>query len=99
MLTLKMVLYGFPEKVTKISETCKEIFMAQFRYSQTILLRFSVILFYSNLYKKIMSNEQEVTSNEQKVTSNKQKVTSNEHKVTSNELKVTSNEQKVTSNQ
>ena len=84
-------------KVTSISEICKEKSVAEFRYSQTIFLRFTVILFHSNLDEKITSNEQKVTSNEQKVTSNEQKVTNNEQKVTNNELKVTSNEQKITS--
>ena len=73
--------------------------MAQFRYSQTIFLRFTVTLFHNNLDKKIMSNEQKLTSNEQKVTSHEQKVASNEENVTSNEQNVTSNEQKVTSNE
>ena len=61
-----------------MSEICKEISVAEFRYSQTIFLRFTVILFYSNLDKKITNNEQKVTGIEQKVTSNEQKVTSNE---------------------
>ena len=58
-----------PLKVTSISEICKEKSVAEFRYSQTIFLRFTVILFHSNLDEKITSNEQKVTSNEQKVTS------------------------------
>ena len=48
---------------------------AEFRYSQTILLRFTVILFHSNLEEKVASNEQKVTSNEQK--SNEQQAKSN----------------------
>ena len=63
--------------------------MAEFRYSQTIVLRFTN-LFQSNLDKKVTSNEQKVTSNEQKVTSNEQKVTNNEQKVTSNEQRAKS---------
>ena len=63
----------------------RKLSVAEFRYSQTILLRFTVILFHSNLEEKVASNEQKVTSNEQKVTNNKQKVTSNEQKLTSNE--------------
>ena len=41
--------------------------MAEFRYNQTIFLRFTVTLFHSNLDEKITSNEQKVTTNEQKV--------------------------------
>ena len=65
-------------------------------FVQTIFLRFTVILFHSNLDEKITSNEQKVTNYKQKVTSHKQKVvTSKEQKVTSREQKVMSNEQKV----
>ena len=69
----------------KISETCKETSVADFRYRQTISLRLTVTLFHCNLdekfkEQKLMSNEQKLTSNEQKVTSKKQKVTSNEQK-------------------
>ena len=53
------------------------MYVVEICYSQTIFLRFTVILFYSNLNKKITSNEENVASNEQKVTSNEQKVTSN----------------------
>ena len=58
--------------------------MAEFRYSQTIFLRFTVTLFHS----KQRANEQKVTSNEQKVTSNEQRAKSNEQRATSNEQKV-----------
>ena len=51
---------------------------AEFRYSKTILLRFTVILFHSDLEEKVTGNEQKVTSNKQEVTSNEQKLTSNE---------------------
>ena len=54
-------------------------------YSQTIILRFTVILFQSNLDRKVTRNEQKRTSNEQKVTSIEHKLKSNEQKVTSNE--------------
>ena len=60
------------EKVTKISEICKEISVGEFRYSQIIFLRFTAILFHSSLDEKVTSNEQKVTSNEQNVTSNEQ---------------------------
>ena len=81
----------------KSQRLARKIFVAEFRYSQTNLLRFKVILFDSNLDEKLTSNEQKVRSNEQKVTSNEQIVTSYEQKVTSYEQKVTSNEQIVTS--
>ena len=61
--------------------------MVEFRYSQTVLLRFTVILFHSNLDQKLTSNEQKVTSNNQEVTSNEQKLTSNEQKVQPQEKK------------
>ena len=70
----------------------RKIYVVEFRYCQTIFLRFTVTLLHSNLDEKITSNEQKVTSNEQKVTSNEQKVTNSEQKVTSNEHKVTSTE-------
>ena len=77
--------------------------MAEFRYSQNILLQFTVILFHSNLYEKVTSNEQKLTSNEQKITSNQQRVTRNEQKITSKKQtnkqtknKKTSNKQKLT---
>ena len=54
--------------------------VAEFVYSQTILLRFTLTLFDSYLDEKVMSNEQKVTSNKQKVTSNEQKVMSNKHR-------------------
>ena len=87
------------KKLWKSQKFPGKISVAEFRYSQTIFLRFTVTLFHSNLDEKITSNEQKITSNKQKVTSNEQKVMSNEQKVTSNEQKVMSNEQKVTSNE
>ena len=51
-----------PEKVIKISEIYKEISVAEFLYSQTIFLQFTIILFHSNLDEKVTSNEQKVTS-------------------------------------
>ena len=53
-----------------------KISVAEFRYSQTIFLPFTVTSFHSNLDEKITSNEQKLRSNEQKVTSNEQQVTS-----------------------
>ena len=80
-----------PEKLTKISDICKEVICGGiWFYSQTILLLFTVVLFHSNLKEKVTSNEQKVKSNEQKVTSNDQKVTSNHQKLMNNEQKVTS---------
>ena len=38
----------------------RKISVAEFRYSQTILLQFTVILFHSNLEEKVTSNEQKV---------------------------------------
>ena len=94
MSALKMVLNvektlktTIQKKLRKSQKFARKISVAEFRYSQTIFLRFTVTLFHSNLDEKITSNEQKVTSNEQKVTSNEQKVTSNEQKVTSNEQK------------
>ena len=55
----------------------RKISMAEFHYSQTILLWLTVILFHSYLDEKVTSNDQKVTSNEPKVMSNEQKVTSN----------------------
>ena len=88
MSTLKIVLHvektlktTIQKKLQKSQKFARKISVAEFDYSQTIFLRFTVTLFQSNL--------------DEKVTSNEQKVTSNEHKVTSNELKVTRNKQKV----
>ena len=76
MSTLKMVLHvektlktTIQKKLRKSQKFTRKISVAEFRYSQPILLRFAVILFHSNLDEKIMSNEQKVTSNEQKVMS------------------------------
>ena len=66
----------------------RKISLAEFRYSQTNLLWFTVILVHSNLNKKVTSNEQKVTNNEQKIRSNKQIVRNNEQKATSNDQKV-----------
>ena len=89
----------FQKKLRKYQKFARKIYVVEFRYSQTIFLRFTVYLFHSNLEEKIIGNEQKVTSNKQKVRSNKQKVRSNEQKGTSNKQKVTSDEQKVTSNE
>ena len=63
-----------------------KISVAEFRYSQTIFLPFTVTLFYSNLDEKITSNDQKITNNEQKARakSNEQKVTINEQRAKSN---------------
>ena len=87
-----MVLH-FEKMLPKAQKFARKISVAEFRYSETIILRFAVILFHSNLDEKITRNEQKVTRNEQKVTRNEQKITRNEQKVTSNEQKVTSNQQ------
>ena len=91
MSALKMVLHvektlktTIQKKLRKSQKFGRKISVAEFRYSQTIFLRFTVTLFYSNLNEKITSNEQNVTNNEQKVMSNEQKVTSNnEHRAKS----------------
>ena len=63
----------------KISEFARKISVAEFPYSQTIFLRFTVTLFYS----KQGANEQKVTSNEQKVTNIEQRAKNNEQRATS----------------
>ena len=52
----------------------RKISVAKFHYSQTILLRFTVILFHSNSDKR--SNEQRAKSNDQPAESNEQRATS-----------------------
>ena len=90
MSTLKMVLHvqktlktTFQKKLRKYQKFARKIYVVEFRYSQTIFLRFTIYLFHSNLEEKIISNEQKVMSNKQKVTSNKQKVTSKKQRATS----------------
>ena len=92
MSTLKMVLHvkktlktTIQKNLPKPQKFARKISVAEFRYSQIIFLRFTVILFLSNLNKNVTSNEQKVTSNKQKVMSNEQKVTSNKQNKTSNE--------------
>ena len=46
-----------PEKVIKISEIYMEIPVAEFLYSQTIFLHFTVILFHSYLDEKVTSKQ------------------------------------------
>ena len=82
MSTLKMVLHvektlktTIQRKLRKSQKFAKKISVAEFRYSQTIFLRFTVTLIHSNLDEKITSNEQKVTSNEQQVKSNEQRAT------------------------
>ena len=83
MSTLKMVLHiektlktTIQKKLQKSQKFARKISVVDFRYSQTIFLRFTVTLIHSNFDEKITSNKQKVTSNDQKVTSNEQKVTS-----------------------
>ena len=73
MSTLKMLLHvektlktTIQKKLQKSQKFAKKISVVDFRYSQTIILRYTVTLFHSNLNKKITSDEQKVTSNEQK---------------------------------
>ena len=86
MSTLKMVLrvektlkITIQKKLRKSQKFARKISVSEFRYSQTIFLRFTVTLLQSNLDEKITSKEQKVTSNEQKVTSSEQKVASNDN--------------------
>ena len=83
------------KKLRKRREFARKISVAEFRYSQTSFLWFTVTLFHSNLNEKITSNEQKLTCNEQKLTSNEQKVTSNKQRATRKNERATSNEQKV----
>ena len=68
------------KNLPKSQKFARKMSVAEFVYSQTILLRFTLTLFDSYLDEKVMSNEQKVTSNKQKVTSNEQKVMSNKHR-------------------
>ena len=52
------------KKFQKSQKFARKIPVAEFRYSQSIFLRFTVTLFHSNLDEKITSNEQKVTSHE-----------------------------------
>ena len=54
------------KKLQKSQKFARKISVVQFRCSQTIILRFTVTLFYSNLDAKITSNELKVKSNEQR---------------------------------
>ena len=72
MSTLKMVLHvektlktTIQKNLQKSQKFARKISVTEFRYSQTIFLRFAVTLFYSNLDEEIASNEQKVTSKEQ----------------------------------
>ena len=76
--TLKTIIQ---KKLRKSRKFARKIFVAEFRYSQTIFLRFTVTLFHSYLDEKVTSNEQKITSSEQKITSSEQKVTNNKQKV------------------
>ena len=61
------------KKLQKSQKFARKISVAEFRYSQTIFLRFTVTLFHSTLEEKIASNELKVTSNEQQAKSNEQR--------------------------
>ena len=65
------------KNLPKSQKFVKKIFVAKFRYRQTIFLRSTVTLFNSNLGENVTSNEQKVVSNEWKVTNNEQKVMNN----------------------
>ena len=78
------------KKLQQSQKFVRKISVEEFRYNQTIFLRFTVTLFHNNLDEKITSNKQKVTSNEQNVTSNKHKVTGNGQKVTSKEQRAKS---------
>ena len=78
MSTLKMVLRvektfetTIQKKLQKFQKFAWKISVAEFCYSQTSFLRFTVTLFHSDLDEKITINEKKVTSNEQKVTKKK----------------------------
>ena len=91
--TLKTII---PKKLPKSQKFYRKISVAQFRYSQTIFLRFTVIIFHGNLDEKTTSHEQKLTSNEQKTTNNERKVMRNDQK--SNEQRTKNNEQRAKSN-
>ena len=54
------------KNLPKSQKFTKKISVAKFRYSQIILLRFSIILFHSNLDEQVTSKK--VTSKEQECT-------------------------------
>ena len=62
MLTLKMVLHvektlkTTRKNLPKSQKFTRKISVTEFRYSQTIFLRFTVILFHINLDQKVTSN-------------------------------------------
>ena len=97
MPTLKMVLHdektlktAIQKKLRKSQKFARKMSVAEFRYSQTIFLRFTVTLSHSNLDEKITNNEQKVMSNEQKVTSNEQQAKSNEQRAKNHEQRAKS---------
>ena len=85
MSTLKIFLHIETTLETTIQKNLRnlelKISVAEFCYSQTILLLFTVILFHSNLDEKVTSSEQKVTSNEQEIMSKWAKSNENEEKV------------------
>ena len=69
MSTLKMVLHvektlktTIHKKLRKSQKFARKIYVADFRYSQTIFLQFTVTLFHSNLDEKLKSKKQKVQS-------------------------------------
>ena len=66
------------EKVTKVSEICKEISVAEFHYSQTIFC--GPQWFYFTLFEQ-KNNEQRAKSKKQRAKSNKQRTKSNKQRV------------------
>ena len=72
-------------KLQKSQKFARKISVTDFLYSQTIFLRFTVILFHSNLDEKKRTTSKKVTRNEQKLTSSEQKVMNSKQKLTCNE--------------
>ena len=81
--TLKTTIQKKLPKSQKFETKMSEL---EFRYIQSIFLRFAVILFDSNLDQKITSKEQKVTSNEQRAKSNEQRAKRNEKRAKSSAL-------------
>ena len=80
------------KKLPKSQKFARNISVAEFRYSQTSFLRFTVILFHSVWTKKerAKSNEQRVKGKEQRVKCKEQRAKSNEQQAKSNERRATS---------
>ena len=98
MSTLKMALHvekslktTIQKKLPKSQKFARKISEMEFRYSQSIFLRFTVILFDNNFDEKITSNGPTVTSNDQQTKSNEQQANSNEKRAKSNKPRVKTN--------